>query len=326
MKKALCRQNAGLALALTVALVAPIQSAQAGTLFPLKLKCPVGEKEFVANVRVAWTDYGTRPDGKAYNNYMSPQPINECPDNKLLIYRKFNDEEVKLLTALIASDSYRAIRKSETSYYAAGWLERQIAPAPLTDFAFLQKAKWQAESDEQRIRYTQEMLAAANPAIAVQQANSSLWWQLNWQAVNARRELGDFAGAKVALDALPLEQLNVAVPAKQIGEPAVIEEKVRPFPGAPEMARKRANVLNTKEIQEALRKARLYESFQSMELLIAEGNNNAEPVSLIPDRERLRRCKWFADALTLSETAICNSPAIKPQVEAYRGPKESNYD
>lgn len=315
-----------LAVVLALAAFGQIGLAQAGTLFPIKYKCPVGGKQFVANVRAAWTSFGARPDGKAYNNYISPQPIIECPDNKLLMYRDFSKEEVKRLAALIASDEYRAIRKKETSYYAANWLARKMQDSPLTQFAFLQKAKWQADTEERLTRYTREMLAAIPPALAAQEYGSDIWWQLSWQQVNAHRELGDFAAARSQLEILPVEQLNMAIPDKQFGNPAIIEEKVRPFPGAPEVTQKRENILNAKEIERAQADLHLYRSFQKMAVLIAEGNRNSEPVTLIPEREKIRRCKWFADALTPSEIAVCDSVEIKKQVEKFNGPKESNYD
>lgn len=301
--------------------------AWSGTEFPVEMKCPVGGEKFKQLRRLAWTEYGKRPDGKVYSNWQSPTPLAECPSNKLLIVNEYTKDDIAKLGPLIASAEYLGLRKTESPYYGAAWLFRKLGREPKWVMGMMQRAGWESDQQpERKLRYMREMVDQARIAAGRETPDSMPWWQVNWMIINALRELGAYDEAVAALAALPLAKLDVAIPEKQLGDPPVIEEEVSVLPGMPKVKRKRDNVLNTAAISEARTRQFLFKGFTAQRTLIADRNSNAEPVSLIPEREQLRRCKWFAASLTPSETSLCNEPSLAAKVKAYAGPKDSNYN
>ena len=302
-------------------------AVDAGTEFPSEIKCPVGGEKFKFSSRIAWTEYGKRPDGKVYSNWISPRPLAECPGNKLLIVGEYSSEDIKKLAPLIASAEYLDLRKNESPYYGAAWLMRRLGRDPKIVFAMLQRAAWESDAQpERKKRYQREMVDAAKALADAETPDSMQSWQLYWMMVNGLRELGAFDEATAAMNALPLAKLDVAVPEKVFGEPAMIEESVSPLPGMAPVKRKRENVINTQAIDEAKVRRFLFKGFSAQKVLVAERNTSSEPVTLIPEREALRRCKWYASSLTASETTFCEEPSFAAKVKTYAGPKDSNYN
>jgi hypothetical protein len=301
--------------------------AHAGTEFPMEYKCPVGGEKFTQKRRLAWTEYGKRPDGKVYSNWVSPAPLIECPGNKLLMQGEYSEADVAKLKDLIATPEYLKLRKEESPYYALAWLYRKLGREPKWVMGMIQRAGWESDDKpERRRRYMREMVAEAKQALAAEAPDSMAWWQVQWMIVNALRETGSYDEAIAAIASLPLDKLNIAVPDKKLGDPPVIEEEVSPVPGFPKVKRQRENVINTKEISDAKTRVFLFNGFTAQKALIAERNSGSEPVQLIPEQEKLRRCKWFGSSLTASETAVCTAPEWDAKVKAYRGTKESNYN
>lgn len=314
-------------MALALALLPTATAAHAGTEFPLPHTCPVGGEKFTQNARVAWTEYGKRPDGKVYSNWKSPTPLVECPGNKLLIVGEYSKDDVEKLKPLIASAEYLDLRKTDSPYYGAAWLMKRIGREPKVVFAMVQRAAWESDGrPDRKQRYMREMVDQARSILSAEPPDSMTAWQIRWMMTNGLREIGQFDEALAAVDAAPLVKLDVAIPDKQLGEPPFIEEEFSPLPGLPKVKRKRENVTNSAAISEAKTRQFLFRSFATQRVLIAEHNSGSEPVTLVPEVEALRRCKWFADKLTASETAFCTRPELAAKLAAYRGGKDSNYD
>lgn len=283
-----------------------IQPAWSATLFPIERKCPVGGKKFKENVRVAWTDYGPRPDGRQFTNYVSPQPIPECPDNHLLMVRDFTEDEVKRLKPLIESAEYKAMIGKEKPYFRAWWLMSRLGADPARQLGYLQRAKW--ESDDAptlKEKYTRMMVDAARDVSKSKTAGQPDWWQMQWMITNGLRELGDFAGASAFMDSLPIASLAIPAPEKKLGNPPVIEEEVTPFPGMKPVKRKRDNVLNQKDIDTARTSNFLHDSFGKMRKVIAARDATPEPLMLLPLRETVQRCDASKATLNAELQSYC---------------------
>src|SRR5579875_715358 len=122
------------------------------------MTCPIGGEKFTYHQPVSSAALGMRPDGKPYGTSAAPAPLPECPQNGLVLYKDYTDEEVKTLEPLIASEDYQALRKTDTQYYRAYWLMRQMVVGPEDYLWALLQASWEAEGKpELRARYLAEL-------------------------------------------------------------------------------------------------------------------------------------------------------------------------
>src|SRR5262245_54423951 len=103
----------------------PFAPAIAGTPTPVQKTCPVGGKPFIYTTTSSLSTWGQRPDGKPYTSWIAPMPMAVCPDNGLVIYKEFSDEEITLLQTLIRTSEYQSLR-SETPRYRAAWLLQRL--------------------------------------------------------------------------------------------------------------------------------------------------------------------------------------------------------
>lgn len=198
-------RHVGLATFLALAMSA--DGALATTYSEETIRCPVGGESFEVTSVSSYTTLGQRPDGKPYGTLPLPEPLHECPGNKLVIYRVFTPDEVKQLEPLIASESYRDMVASETSYYRAAWLDRQLKPHDNSWAWILLRATWQADHRPAlKTRYQTEFVAAA--AATPAKPDDIIWLVLQLRAVNALRELGRFDEAVALLRGLPRDALQ----------------------------------------------------------------------------------------------------------------------
>src|SRR5262245_12651605 len=98
-------------------LVLAAHAVQATMPITKEVKCPIGGKKFQYETTATLSKWGSRPDGKPYSNWEFPLALPVCPDNGLVVYAEFSPEEIKVLKPLVASDTYQAMRKTETPYY-----------------------------------------------------------------------------------------------------------------------------------------------------------------------------------------------------------------
>jgi hypothetical protein len=183
--------------AATGALGAPFATASATTLFPEQFTCPIGGEVFEDYVIGSYTSWGQRPDGKLYGT-LPVYPIVECPGNGFPI---FDDEltpaELAVLTPLVESSRFQAMRESETPHYRAWWLMKALQRPPAILAVRLLMASWETDEDPSRKqRYQREFLAAAAEIPATEGED---WFWLNLRAANALRELARFEEAAALL-------------------------------------------------------------------------------------------------------------------------------
>jgi hypothetical protein len=189
------------------------------------MACPIGGATFDYVVPVAVPPLGERPDGKPYGT-AAPTPLPECPSNGLVLYKDYTPEEVAKLEPLVASETYQALRKSDTQYYRAYWLMKEMGVPVHLQLLALEQAGWEADAKpELRARYLAEFVEASDK---VERRPTELRWiGMEARAINALRELGKFDEAKARLAKLPLKTLDVHVPEGSATDKKVGEARVR---------------------------------------------------------------------------------------------------
>ena len=172
---------------------------------PEETVCPVGGERFAAWRTAMYSTYGERPDGKPYSYLSFPLPIPECPGNKLIVFDDFTPSEVAVLESLIASEEYKDLIASETTYYRAYWLATKLGRPEPQSLGLLLSAIWQvspgagestvAQMSKSSLRRYQlmfvERVRRIGPGL---QAKEQLW--LTARAANAARQLGQFKEAE----------------------------------------------------------------------------------------------------------------------------------
>lgn len=268
-------------------------AASATTWYLQEMACPVGGKVFTYSAMGSNSYWGSRPDGQPY----SPTPVGhlpECPDNHLVVYREFTPDEVIRLGALIVSPEYTAMTEVEVQYYRSAWLEKALIGANEDHASMLLTASWQAnDGSEQKARYQAEFAAAAAGLPA--RPDDAAGRMMQVRLANARRELGDFAGATAVLDALPLAKLGEGLPATEAeAEAEALEDEDRQ---------------NTWYFLDFVRKLRV---------VIARQDRSAEPIDMIGANNAGTRCFFEAEALSETDKALCQAADIQAEIEDNR--------
>src|SRR3954466_8814571 len=169
---------------------APAPSAAVPTV-KRAMTCTVGGEAFDYQQPVSSAALGMRPDGKPYGTSAAPARLPECPGNGLVLSKDYSADEAKTLGPLIAADDYQALRKTDTQYYRAYWLMRQMGVGPEDYLWALLQASWEAEGKpELRARYLGE-LAVASEKVPPNPADMD-WIGMEGRSIDALRELGRF--------------------------------------------------------------------------------------------------------------------------------------
>jgi len=253
---------------LLAALAAVPIPAGATTSYPQDFTCPVGGEKFQDQVIASHSSWGYRPDGRPYGT-LPWVPLPECPGNGFLLFQdEFTPQEIAILTPLVESAEYQAMRTAETEHYRAWWLQRALGSASAASLAeTLLVASWQSDGQPARKARYQRAFVTAADAIRL---NDPAWLVLSLRSANARRELGDFAGAAALLRTA--QTVRSAWPQER----------------------------------EELEATRAYAA--DLATLVAEANGAAEPVSMIPQEIGVERCAGKRSALFASERKLCTTP------------------
>jgi hypothetical protein len=267
-------------ISLALALAAPAAApAGATTLVTQPMTCPIGGASFDYRVPVSGPVAGLRPDGRPYGTGTYPPPLPECPGNGLVLYKDYTPQEAKTLEPLVASDDYQALRKTDTQYYRAYWLMKQMGVGPERSLLALLEAAWEADGKtDLRARYLTEL--AEESAKVPARPTDLNWLGLEGRAIDALRELGRFDEASARLAKVPVKALDVRVP-----EGA----------GASE---------------EAVRQARLKRGwlayFEGLKAAIARKDASAEPFDMIPKGVAYGYCLDRTASLDDGQRAFCD--------------------
>ena len=240
--------------------------------------CPIGGESFDYQQPLSSAALGLRPDGKPYGTSAAPAPLPECPGNGLVLYKDYTQDETKTLGPLVGSDEYQALRKTDTQYYRAYWLMRQMGVGPEDYLWALLQASWEAEGKPQlRARYLAEL---AEQSAKVPPAPADMdWIGMEGRAIDALRELGRFDEASARLAKVPLARLDVPVPEGR---------------GASEDA-----------VKQAKAKRGWLTFFQQLKVAIDRKDSSLEPFDLIPRNVALGYCIDRAANLDEVQHAFC---------------------
>lgn len=173
---------------------------------PAPMTCPVGGENFSSFSPGAWSTYGERPDGKQYSYLPLPFPVPECPTNKLVVFSQFTAAEIEALSKIIATEEYRHLAATETTYYRAYWLAGKIGRPEPEALSFLMPAIWQVTPGDMAPLPSRENLARAKryqtllvdrvSALPPSFSVKDRFW-LTARAANTARELGRFKDASM---------------------------------------------------------------------------------------------------------------------------------
>lgn len=257
--------------------------------FPIEVEetCPVGGETFTHITTPSYSTFGQRPDGKPYGSWTFPIEIPDCPDNRLVMYREFEADEIDELTQLVYSEEYKALH-GETTYYRASWLAKQLDDEPgLGPLFLLMRAAWQVDDmPATKARYQREFAQNAE-GIAPDPANLDALF-LRYRVANAWRELGEFERAGAALDTLPLDALDVGSP----GEDASYDAQ---------------NAANARRY--------LFDTIPVMRRLIARGETSSEPFDLIPLQMAMWKCEELSETGEVAMPERCSEPELVSALE-----------
>lgn len=267
-----------LLLAPLAAVLVPDPSAAATPTVKRAMTCPVGGESFDYQQPVSSAALGMRPDGKPYGTSAAPARLPECPGNGLVLYKDYTADEAKTLAPLVASDDYQALRRTETQYYRAYWLMRQMGVGPDDYLWALLQAAWEAESQpDLRMRYFSELVDQS--AKVPPKPTDIDWIGMEGRAIDALRELGRFDEAAARLAKVPLARLDVQVPQGA---------------GASEAA-----------VRDAKTKRGWYTFFEQLKTAIARKDSSIEPFDMIPRSVALAYCIDRAANLADDQRAFC---------------------
>jgi len=251
--------------------------------FPVteRMTCPIGGERFEFVTTASYSTFGARPDGKPYGSWTFPLALPECPGNGLIVYKAFDREELRRLEAIIATDSYRALRSgNDVQYYRLARLLREMGAPPAEHLGALIQAGWEAElGTPLRARYLGEF-AEAMAALPAEPADLS-GFAMRGRWINALRELGRFDEAAALLARTRLEPLRAAA-----GE--------------------------ARNLQGWL------DYYAMMRTLIERRDSSAEPLDFLSREEAAARCVREAASLDERQRAYCGSEAMRPAVARAR--------
>jgi hypothetical protein len=264
------------------------------------MTCPIGGGSFQFKPIAPPVVAGERPDGRPVGGMKFPLALPECPDNGLVLYKEYSPAEVAKLEPLIASETYRTLRKDGTQYYRAYWLMREMGMAPERYLWALLQASWEAEGrPELRKRYLEELVEASAKVPA--RPGDLSWIGMEGRAINALRELGRFDEALARLDKVPLAGLDAPAPTGAAATPTALAQ-----------ARSR-------------RGWRTF--FAAIRPVIARRDSSIEPLDLLPRAFAAGRCLDEVGKLDGADRAFCEKEAdLVAAVRAARGKQASELE
>lgn len=256
-------------------------AAVASTYVTVTTVCPVDGELFSHQALASYTSFGSLPDGMPFGSVDFPVPLVECPDNGLVLYRKFEEAEVPALTRLVTSPDYQRGRETERSYYQAYRLAVGLGEEAEWLGSLLQAAWWQAKNardEEQASRYGTAFVdwAADQPA----DGGTVPGVMVQLRRVNALRELGRFAEAEAVRQSMPPLSSDADLP-----------------DGAREQLMAFARRLGPP---------------------IAREDASRSPIDLLPAREAALRCLDRGEMLSADEGAFCDAPDMADTMASVR--------
>ncbi|MBA4751039.1 MAG: hypothetical protein H2055_02255 [Sphingopyxis sp.] len=214
-------------------------------------------------------------------------PMAVCPENGLVIYKEFSEDEIARLEPLLRNPAYQAL-SGDVPRYRAAWLLRNLDRDKVFSYVWLlNQASWEADRDPVlKARYKREFAEAV--ADLPQQPENGMWLSMQVHAVNAWRELGDLGRAQATLAALPLASLKTEISAAEATE---------------------------RDHQVARANRSLIAFANSISETIKRGDISPEPLPLIPLRFAAEKCRALAKNSSDLIDEFCKTGAIRERIK-----------
>lgn len=121
--------------------------------------CPIGGEHFTALKAMSGTVAGSYLDLQKYGPIASPWPLQKCPLNGFVMFsREIDEKGLRALEAYIGTEPYKSKAKSESNYYLAYMLMRELGYPPGRLAYTLLHASWEADTIWKYRAYAQEAL------------------------------------------------------------------------------------------------------------------------------------------------------------------------
>jgi hypothetical protein len=188
-----------------------VSPAKATTPSSVNITCPSGESVSLTVPGAAYSEWGKRLDGKTLTTFISPRPLAVCP-NGFVIYKNvedFDQVELDQIEKIIATEEYRDILKSKSSYLALHHLAENLGWETENKLVLLLSASWQLENDRSMYDSIQNRFAVGMSTLLGDgiPKDYSHWFK-SALVVNAYRVSGDFETAERLVNQLDISVLK----------------------------------------------------------------------------------------------------------------------
>ena len=167
--------------------------------------CPIGGVEFSADLPRSADHTGQNLDFKLTGEgVVSPAAVPICPDNGFIIYRDdFSEGEISSLTSYVLSAEYQEMVDVHTPYYRLAKIQDFLG-RPVLEVAFTYlRASWEVDTDRARYEPYARVAASGMESYLVDANRETAdFFTSHVLLAELKRRVGDFAGAKAALDAV----------------------------------------------------------------------------------------------------------------------------
>lgn len=193
-----------------------VNVAYATTLFPVERTCPVGGEQYQSVEVGSTSQFGVRLDLRPLGP-AAYLPWTECP-NGFVVFKDeatFTEEEIAMLTPVVASAEYQRMRAEHMTAYRAVYLRRSLGESS-ADLAWLiLRAAWEAEdlaTEDQameglRQAYLEEAYDAFIARAETRVTHDDEWWSALLLAAEIERQRYHFNESLELLEALPVAEL-----------------------------------------------------------------------------------------------------------------------
>ncbi len=176
--------------------------AFASTTAEREFTCPLDGKSFKAVIALSGTSFGIMLDMAPYGPIITPWPVAECPEDGLLLYKDFTEQDIAVLRPYVQSAEYQNMRKNkETPYRRMAALEEKLGVPRSMLWRTLLQATWEARG-EQYPRYARETAAAIEEFLTVEKEDAEEITTAKMVYGELNRRLGDFPKAQCTFEAL----------------------------------------------------------------------------------------------------------------------------
>ena len=162
--------------------------------------CPLDGTKFSSMIVGSDTTFGSMLDLQPKGRAPYPWPVPKCPTDGFIMYKKFTEEELKLLKPYIKSKEYQKMQQIETNYYLLYKINEKLGTEDSILWYNLLQATW--ETREHYNRYAAETLSILDRLLTnpkTDEKDKTVYFLISGELY---RRIGNFSKAKEVFDAL----------------------------------------------------------------------------------------------------------------------------